>query len=71
MNLICRPTLPCLLLASALASPTAYAAVDLIATGSLSQVADLSGLAGLLENGVDRGNSLGGVGSGQIGRAHV
>ena len=64
MNLICRPTLPCLLLASALASPTAYAAVDLIAIGSLSQVADLSGLAGLLENGVDRGNSLGGVGSG-------
>ena len=62
--LICRPSLLCLLLASALASHSAHAAVDPIAIGSLTQVADLPGLTGLLENGVDRGNTLVGVGSG-------
>ncbi len=40
------------------------AAIDLIAVGSLTRSADLSGLTGPLENGVDPGNALGGIGSG-------
>ncbi len=44
--------------------PRAHAAVDLIAIGSLGGSTDLSSLTGLLENGVDHGNVLGGLGSG-------
>ena len=51
-------------LASLLPLAPAQAAVDLIAVGSLSQATDLSGLTGLLENGIDRSNALGGIGSG-------
>ena len=52
------------LIASAFAVSAAQAAIDLIAVGSLTQATDLSGLAGPLENGVDHGNVLGGIGSG-------
>jgi hypothetical protein len=63
-----RPTLLAAALAAALATaftaPAAQAGVQLIAIGQLTQATDLSGLSGLLENGVDRGNTLGGIGSG-------
>jgi hypothetical protein len=52
-----------LLIGSAFALPSAHA-IDLIAIGSLNLGSDLSGLTGLLENGVDTGNVLGGIGSG-------
>jgi len=56
------------LLAAVFVAPTAHAAIDLIAMGSLSgssagSFADLSGLTGVLENGV-AANNLGGIGSG-------
>ena len=59
-----RPRLLAVLLASAFATPFSHAAVDLIAIGSLNLSADLSGLTGQLENKVDNGNVLGGIGSG-------
>jgi len=43
---------------------TANATPSLIATGSLSGTTDLSGLTNTLENGVDKQNVLGGIGSG-------
>ena len=52
-----------LLLASVFAAPSAHADFVLLATGSLNQPSDLSGLAGTLENGV-AANVLGGIGSG-------
>ncbi len=57
-----------LLLAALFAVPAAHASIDLIAMGSLSgssagSFADLSGLTGVLENGV-AANNLGGIGSG-------
>jgi hypothetical protein len=58
-----RPRLLCLLIGSAFALPSAHA-IDLIAIGSLTDSTDKSGLTGLLENGVDAGNVLGGIGSG-------
>nr|WP_316639443.1 esterase-like activity of phytase family protein [uncultured Roseateles sp.] len=61
-----RPRLPSLLLATAFAAsvPHAHAAIDLIATGSLSGAfSDLSGLNYTLENGA-AANLLGGMGSG-------
>jgi len=59
-----RPRLLALLVASALSHTAAQAAVELIAIGTLSGSADLSGLSGTLENGVDAANVLGGLGSG-------
>jgi hypothetical protein len=59
-----RLSLLAALVAGTLAAPAAMASIDLIATGSLTQATDLSGLTGLLENGVDPGNVLGGIGSG-------
>jgi len=52
-----------LIAGSALALPSAHA-IDLAAIGILGASTDLSGLTGLLENGVDAGNVLGGIGSG-------
>jgi hypothetical protein len=52
-----------LLTGSVFALPSAHA-IDLIAIGHLTDSTDLSGLTGLLENGVDAGNVLGGIGSG-------
>jgi hypothetical protein len=52
-----------LLLCSALSTAPAYASVSLLAIGELSGSTDLSGLTGLLENGLP-GNILGGLGSG-------
>ncbi len=52
-----------LLVGSAFALPPAHA-IDLIAIGSLGASTDLSGLSGMLENGVDAANVLGGIGSG-------
>jgi hypothetical protein len=52
-----------LLLASTLAAPSANANVLLLAKGALNGSTDLSGLTGLLENGLP-GNILGGIGSG-------
>jgi len=57
-----RPRLLSSLIASAFALPSAHA-IDLIAIGSLGGSSDLSGLSGLLENGVDAANVLGGIGS--------
>lgn len=45
-------------------SSMAHAAPTLIAVGSLSSTTDLSSFAGMLENGVDHQNVLGGIGSG-------
>ncbi|CAN5479660.1 esterase-like activity of phytase family protein [soil metagenome] len=42
----------------------AHAGISLIADGSLGGTADLSGLSGMLENGLDAANVLGGMGSG-------
>ena len=58
-----RPRLLALLLGSAFVLPSAHA-LDLIAVGTFGATTDLSGLTGLLENGVDAGNVLGGIGSG-------
>jgi len=58
-----RPRLLALLIGSAFALPAAHA-IDLIAVGSLTDSTDKSGLNGLLENGVDAANVLGGIGSG-------
>ena len=49
--------------ASLLAALPAVAAPMLLATGTLSQASDLSGLTGTLENGT-AANQLGGIGSG-------
>ena len=58
------PALAAFMLAGALASPGARADIGLIARGSLSgSASDLSGLSGVLENGV-AANLLGGLGSG-------
>ena len=45
-------------------SASGQAAPVLIATGSLGGTSDKSGLGGVLENGVDANNVLGGMGSG-------
>ena len=58
-----RPRLLALLIGAAFALPAAHA-IDLIAVGSLADVTDKSALTALLENGVDTGNVLGGIGSG-------
>ncbi|MGZ5854036.1 MAG: hypothetical protein ACXWJ0_07825 [Xanthobacteraceae bacterium] len=52
-----------LIVTSALVAPVANAVPVLIADGTLSGTADLSGLSGALENGI-AGNFLGGLGSG-------
>ena len=58
------PRLVALAAAATLALPSAHAAIDLIASGTLSgTMSDLSGLTGTLENGV-AANLLGGMGSG-------
>ncbi|MEO8151965.1 MAG: esterase-like activity of phytase family protein [Rhizobacter sp.] len=58
------PRLIALAAAAAFAAPSAFASIDLIASGSLpGSMADLSGLTGTLENGV-AANLLGGMGSG-------
>jgi Esterase-like activity of phytase/PEP-CTERM motif len=58
------PRLVALAAAATLAMPSAHAAIDLIASGTLSgTMSDLSGLTGTLENGV-AANLLGGMGSG-------
>ena len=58
------PRLLALAAAATLASPSAHAGMDLIASGTLSgTMSDLSGLTGTLENGV-AANLLGGMGSG-------
>ncbi|MFM9912061.1 MAG: esterase-like activity of phytase family protein [Methylophilaceae bacterium] len=49
---------------SGLFAASAQAAPSLIAVGSLTNTTDLSGLTGTLENGIDHGNTLGGIGSG-------
>jgi hypothetical protein len=56
-----RPALLSLLLAC---TWPAAQAVELIAIGTLSDTADKSGLSNILENGVDRADVLGGIGSG-------
>jgi hypothetical protein len=53
-----------LLAALAAFGSAAHAAPTLLAIGSLTQATDLSGLTGMLENGVDTQNVLGGIGSG-------
>ncbi len=58
-----QKTLLSVLLSAALATTAAQAAPTLIAIGTLTGTADLSGLTGNLENGV-AGNILGGMGSG-------
>lgn len=50
--------------AMALLTAPAAQAADLIAIGTLSGSTDLSGLSGMLENGVNANNVLGGIGSG-------
>jgi hypothetical protein len=52
-----------LLLASVFVAPSASATPTLLAIGELNGISDLSGLSGLLENGV-AGDVLGGLGSG-------
>ncbi|HEX7886461.1 MAG TPA: esterase-like activity of phytase family protein [Phenylobacterium sp.] len=51
------------LVASIAAASSADAAITLIARGTLGGVSDLSGLSGVLENGMAK-NTLGGIGSG-------
>ena len=58
-----RPCLITALCAGAFAASAAHATTDLIAIGTLSPPADLSGLTGLMENGAP-GNVFGGIGSG-------
>ena len=58
-----QKTLLSVLLSAALATTAAQAAPTLIAIGTLTGTADLSGLTGNLENGL-AGNILGGMGSG-------
>lgn len=58
-----RPSLLALAFAGMMAGQQAHA-IEMIAMGSLSGSADLSGLTDTLENGVDAGNVLGGIGSG-------
>ena len=57
------PALVASLFSGLLVLPAAHA-IDLIAIGSLADATDKSGLTGLLENGLDAGNVLGGIGSG-------